>query len=129
MGFVTKRRNSAAVDLTNGPIAKGMISFAVPVFLGQLLQQFYNMADAWVIGNFADNNAFAAVSSAGSLIFLITGFFSGIAIGGGVIISKYVGADNKELISRSIPIFYLEFWRQWELPLSDFYWYRSFLYG
>ena len=98
----TKAKKKAVVDLTNGSIVKGMISFAVPVFLGQLLQQFYNMADAWVVGNFADNDAFAAVSSAGSLIFFITGFFSGIAIGGGVVISRYVGAENKELISRSI---------------------------
>ena len=98
----TKAKNKAVVDLTNGSIIKGMISFAVPVFLGQLLQQFYNMADAWVVGNFADNDAFAAVSSAGSLIFFVTGFFSGIAIGGGVVISRYVGAENKELISRSI---------------------------
>ena len=99
---VTKVKKKTVVDLTNGSIAKGMISFAIPVFLGQLLQQLYNMADAWVVGNFADNDAFAAVSSAGSLIFFITGFFSGIAIGGGVVISRYVGAENKEMISRSI---------------------------
>ncbi len=99
---MSKRKKKAAVDLTSGSIAKGMISFAIPVFLGQLLQQLYNMADAWVVGNFADNDAFAAVSSSGSLIFLITGFFSGIAIGGGVVISRYVGAENKEMISRSI---------------------------
>ena len=95
-------KEKSVVDLTNGSIAKGIISFAIPVFLGQLLQQLYNMADAWVVGNFADNDAFAAVSSAGSLIFFITGFFSGIAIGGGVVISRYVGAGNKELISKSI---------------------------
>ena len=57
-------KNKTIIDLTEGPIAKGMIRFAVPLFLGQLLQQFYNMADAWVVGNFADNDAFAAVSSA-----------------------------------------------------------------
>lgn len=98
----TKEKKKATVDLTNGSIVKGMVSFAVPVFLGQLLQQLYNMADAWVVGNFADNDAFAAVSSAGSLIFLITGFFSGIAIGGGVVISRYVGAEDKTMIQRSI---------------------------
>jgi len=98
----TAKKDKSVVDLTNGSIVKGMISFAIPVFLGQLLQQLYNMADAWVVGNFADNDAFAAVSSAGSLIFFITGFFSGIAIGGGVVISRYVGAGNKEMISRSI---------------------------
>ena len=79
-----------------------LISFAVPVFLGQLLQQFYNMADAWVIGNFADNDAFAAVSSAGSMTFLVVGLFNGIAIGGGVIISKYYGAGDKENVVKSI---------------------------
>ena len=99
---MTNAKKKAVVDLTNGSIIKGIIAFAVPVFLGQLLQQLYNMADAWVVGNFADNDAFAAVSSAGSLIFFVTGFFSGIAIGGGVVISRYVGAGNKELISRSI---------------------------
>ncbi|MBO5353685.1 MAG: MATE family efflux transporter [Lachnospiraceae bacterium] len=98
----TKAKKKTEVDLTNGSISKGMISFAVPVFFGQLLQQLYNMADAWVVGNFADNDAFAAVSSSGSLIFLITGFFNGVGIGGGVLISRYVGAGNKEMVSRSI---------------------------
>ena len=74
------------IDLTEGAIVKKIIQFAIPLFLGQLLQQFYNMADAWVVGNFADNNNFAAVSSGGSLTFLIIGFFNGIAVGGGVII-------------------------------------------
>ena len=92
----------AAVRLTEGPIAKGLLAFAMPLFWGQLLQQFYNMADAWVIGNFADNNAFAAVSSAGSLIFLIIGFFNGISMGGGVIISKYFGAEDEENVVKSI---------------------------
>ena len=96
------KQQKSKVDLTNGPIVKGMISFAIPIFFGQLLQQFYNMADAWVVGNFADNNAFAAVSSTGSLIFLIIGFFNGIGIGGGVIISRYVGAGNKEMIQKAI---------------------------
>lgn len=93
---------SAAIDLMNGSIAKGILSFAVPIFVGQLLQQLYNMADAWVVGNFADNDAFAAVSSAGNLIFLIIGFFNGIAIGGGVIISKFYGAGDKEQVSKAI---------------------------
>ncbi|MGN0506507.1 MAG: MATE family efflux transporter [Lachnospiraceae bacterium] len=90
------------VNLMEGSIAKGMLTFAIPMFLGQLLQQLYNLADAWVIGNFADNDAFAAVSSAGSLTFLIIGFFNGIAIGGGVVISRYFGAGNKEYVVRSI---------------------------
>ena len=93
---------SGQVNLTEGSIAKGIISFALPMMLGQLLQQFYNMADAWVIGNFADNDAFAAVSSGGSLTFLIIGFFNGVATGGSVIISRYFGAKDKENVTRAI---------------------------
>ena len=92
----------ATVNLTEGPIVKNMLLFAVPLFIGQLLQQFYNMADAWVIGNFADNNAFAAVSSAGSMTFLVVGLFNGIAIGGGVVISKYYGAGDRINVIKAI---------------------------
>ena len=71
-GFKFKKQTTA-VNLTEGPIIKNILLFAIPLFLGQLLQQFYNMVDAWVIGNFADNDAFAAVSSAGSMTFLVVG--------------------------------------------------------
>ena len=71
-----------AAPLTQGSIVRSIVSFALPMLLGQFLQQLYNMADAWVLGNFADNGAFAAVSSGGNLTFLIIGFFNGIAVGG-----------------------------------------------
>ena len=48
-----QKRNAGSVDLTNGSIPGGILAFTIPLFLGQLLQQFYNMVDAWVIGNFA----------------------------------------------------------------------------
>lgn len=90
------------VNLTEGPIAKGLITFAVPLMLGQLLQQLYNMADAWVVGNFASNDAFAAVSMAGNLTFAVIGLFNGIAIGGGVVISRYFGAKDEEKVRTAI---------------------------
>ena len=89
-------------SLTQGPIARCILSFALPLFFGQLLQQLYNLADAWVLGNFATNEAFAAVSSGGSLTFLIIGFFSGTAVGGGVVISRYYGAGDEENVVRAI---------------------------
>lgn len=95
-------KKKAAVDLTQGSIVKSILAFAVPLFMGQLLQQLYNVVDAWVVGNFADNDAFAAVSSAGSVLHLIVGLFNGIAIGGGVIISKYYGAKDKENVVKAI---------------------------
>ena len=97
-----QKRNAGSVDLTNGSIPGGILAFTIPLFLGQLLQQFYNMVDAWVIGNFADNNAFAAVSSTGTIVFLIIGFFAGIATGGGVIISRYFGAQDEENVSKAV---------------------------
>ncbi|MBE6617633.1 MAG: MATE family efflux transporter [Ruminococcaceae bacterium] len=90
------------VNLLEGSVSKCLLLFAFPLFIGQLLQQLYNMADAWVIGQFADDNAFAAVSSAGNIIFLIVGLFNGISIGGGVIISKYFGAKDEENVVRAI---------------------------
>lgn len=90
------------VDLTKVSVIKGIISFTIPLILGQFLQQLYNMADAWVIGNFADNTAFAAVSTSGSLVFLIVGLFNGVAIGGGVVISRYFGAGDRENVERAI---------------------------
>ena len=89
-------------SLTEGSIAVSILSFALPIFLGQVLQQFYNMADAWVIGNFSSNEAFAAVSSGGNLTFLIIGFFSGIATGGGVVIARYFGAQDKDNLQKAI---------------------------
>lgn len=94
--------SASAVDLTEGPVGKGIFAFAMPIFFGQMLQQLYNVADAWVVGNFADNNAFAAVSSSGSLIFLIIGFFNGVSTGGGVIISHYFGARDKKNVECAI---------------------------
>lgn len=99
---IKKMHGNAAIDLTSGSIRKGMVSFAIPLFFGQLLQQLYNIADAFVVGNFADNESFAAVTSTGSITFFIVGFFGGIGIGGGVVISRYVGAKDKEMISKSI---------------------------
>ncbi len=90
------------MNMTEGPIIGALVSFAIPFFLGQLLQQLYNVADAWVIGNFADNASFAAVSTGGNLIFLIIGFCNGLALGGSVIISRYFGAEDKQNVSRAI---------------------------
>lgn len=102
MSLFTRRGSGQGATLTDGSIIRGITSFAIPLFLGQLLQQLYNMADAWVLGRFADNGAFAAVCSGGNLTFLVIGFFNGIAIGGGVIISRYYGARDEENVAKAI---------------------------
>ena len=74
-------------SLTEGVIWKKMLMFALPVFLGNVFQQFYNAFDSWCVGNFLGEDALAAVSSSGSLIFMMIGFFNGVAMGAGVLIA------------------------------------------
>ena len=81
-------------SLTSGSIWKGLLFFAMPILLGNIFQQLYNTADAFIVGRFLDKNAYAAVSSSGSLIFLLVGFFNGIATGAGVVIARYYGAKE-----------------------------------
>ena len=92
--------NSTA--LTEGPIWKKILLFAFPVFLGNVFQQFYNAFDSWTVGNFISDNALAAVSSSGSLVFLMIGFFNGMAMGAGVIIAKHFGAKDYESMCKAI---------------------------
>lgn len=88
--------------MTEGPIWKRIISFAVPLFWGNLFQQMYNTADSLIVGNFLGSNALAAVSSSGSLIFLLVGFFHGISMGAGVVTAKYFGARDTEKMQKAI---------------------------
>ena len=73
-----------------------------PLFLGNLFQQLYNTADSLIVGNFLGSDALAAVSSSGSLIFLMVGFFNGISLGAGVVIARYFGAREKEKVQDAI---------------------------
>lgn len=88
--------------MTEGSIARRIILFAIPLFLGNLFQQLYNTADSLIVGNFLGSNALAAVSSSGNLIFLLAGFINGIAMGAGVVIARYYGAKNKDSLQKSI---------------------------
>ena len=88
--------------LTEGSIPGKILRFAFPIFLGNLFQQFYNVADSLIVGNFIGPDALAAVSSSGSLIFLMVGFFNGISIGAGVVTARYFGARDKSSLERSI---------------------------
>lgn len=84
--------------MTEGKISKKIILFAMPIFLGNLFQQLYTIVASLVVGNVLGKDALAAVSSSGSLIFLIVGFINGIFVGSSVIIARYYGAkETKEL--------------------------------
>ena len=87
-------RRTGQNDLTEGIIWRKLLFFALPILLGQIFQQLYNTFDSLIVGKFLGDQALAAVSSSGSLIFMLVGFFQGVAIGAGVIIAKEYGAKN-----------------------------------
>lgn len=88
--------------MTEGSISKKIILFALPVFIGQLLQQLYNVVDSIVVGNYLGKEALAAVSSSGSLIFLIVGFINGLFMGAGVIIGNRYGAKDYDAVHTAV---------------------------
>lgn len=98
-----KGKHSAGIkDMTVGNPYSMMISFALPVLLSQIFQQLYNTADAFIVGRCLGTNALAAVTSSGTLIFLMVSFFMGTAMGAGVVISRYFGAGKENEVSRAI---------------------------
>lgn len=84
----------STVSLTEGPIARGIILFSLPVLLSNLFQQLYNSIDSAVVGHYAGDVALAAVGSTAALINLLIGFFLGIATGTGVIYAMHYGAGD-----------------------------------
>ena len=100
MAHQKKLRND--VDMTQGSIAGHLIRFAIPLLAGNLFQQFYNMVDTWVVGNYVSNEAFSAVGSVGPIINMLIGFFTGLANGAGVVIAQYYGAKRQEDVSKAV---------------------------
>ncbi len=94
--------SGGATLMTEGSIWRKIVTFAIPLFFGNLFQQLYNTADSLIVGNFLGSDALAAVSSSGSLIFLLVGFFNGISVGAGVVIARYFGARDKDNLSKAI---------------------------
>ena len=98
LGFGKKK----AMDMTHGSIAKNIIIFALPLLVGNLFQQLYNLVDTWVIGQTGNTAAFAAVGSVGQVINILIGFFLGFSSGAGVIISQYFGAKDEEKANKTV---------------------------
>ena len=94
--------HSKRYSLTEGSIWKAMLLFALPVLLGNIFQQLYNAFDAWCVGFFIGDDALAAVSSSGSLIFMMVSFFQGLSMGAGVIIAKTFGAKQYDAMRKTI---------------------------
>ena len=88
--------------MTEGSIVRQIFFFAVPLILGNLLQQLYNTADSIIVGNFVGSNALAAVGSSTALINLLIAFSQGAAVGAGVVVSQYLGAKDKKNVHAGV---------------------------
>ena len=98
-------------DLTRGSEAGLIISFSIPMLLGNLLQQLYNMVDSIIVGNWVGKQALAAAGASFPIIFLLLALFMGLSMGSNILIAQYQGAQDTDRIRRTIETTYLyTFW-------------------
>lgn len=95
---VTQNRNL----MTEGSIRRKMLGFALPILAGYFFQQLYNTVDALIVGNYLDADALAAVTSTGSITYLMVGFTAGFATGAGIIAARHIGAQNPEETEKAV---------------------------
>ena len=91
-------------DLTSGNITSGLWAFAVPLMLGNVIQQFYNLADTWIVGRYIGNIGLAAVGSSYTLMTFLTYIIIGLCLGNSTFISMEYGKKNIEKIRNGIYI-------------------------
>ena len=89
-------------DLTRGPVMRSMLLFAIPMILGNLLQQCYNVADTLIVGRFAGTDALAAVGSSYSLMTFLTSILLGLCMGSGALFSMRFGRRDEAGLRESI---------------------------
>lgn len=89
-------------DMTTGNPGKIILSFMMPIFLGNVFQQFYNMADTIIVGKFVGTKALAAVGSTGTIMFLIFGFVIGMTSGFTVLTAQRFGAGDMKAMRKSV---------------------------
>ena len=88
--------------MTQGPITQGILLFALPLMLGNLLQQMYNIADTWVVGRFLGPDALAAVGSSYTLMTFLTSILLGLCMGSGAAISMQFGSGEEDRMRQSV---------------------------
>lgn len=95
-------RKNGSIDLTQGNITKGFLTFMVPVVLGNVFTQLYNMVDSIIVGQFVGGHALGAVGASFSLTMMINAFLIAVGAGATVIISQYFGARQQDGVDRTV---------------------------
>ena len=99
---MTAKQSGVSRDFTRGSPYSLIIRFALPIFISQVFQQLYNTADSLIVGHYLGTAPLAAVSSSGTLIFMLVSFFEGLFMGAGVLISRCFGEKDEDGVSRAI---------------------------
>ena len=94
-------RRSKNKNITSGNLFAGIISFTIPLFLSTLVQTLFTSADTIIVGNFANSLAVAALGAAQPVISLLVGCFVSFATGAGIVISRSIGAGDKDRIKKN----------------------------
>lgn len=90
------------VDLTEGPILPQLLRFALPILMGTIVSQLYNVADSVIVGRFVSGDALAAVSAGAPVMNLIMLFFVGMSSGSSVVVAQRVGTKNREALQKTV---------------------------
>ncbi|MDK2841446.1 MAG: hypothetical protein PWQ17_951, partial [Anaerophaga sp.] len=94
-------------DLTYGPEGRLIFRFAIPLIIGNIFQQLYNVVDSIIVGKILGEQALAAVGASFPVIYTLIAFVIGIGSGATVVISQYFGARSYEEVKRAIGTFYI----------------------
>lgn len=89
-------------DMTDGSVISHLIMFSIPLLIGNIFQQLYNMVDSIIVGKVVGANALAAIGATGALNFFVFSLCLGLAGGVGVLVSQYFGAKNEAYVKRTI---------------------------
>ena len=94
-------------DLTRGPVWRVIVRFAVPLLIGNILQQLYNITDSIIVGQFLGKEALAAVSASFFIYYFIISLVIGIGSGVSVVVSQYFGARQYKMVQRAFSSFFI----------------------
>ena len=98
----TKRNPAGSVDLLHGPILRSLIIFMLPVFISNLFQQFYNVADTALVGNYLGENALAAVGSVSSIFEFLVFFSQSLGVGLSIVVGREFGKGDMDRLKRAV---------------------------
>ncbi len=103
---MAKEKKTTSIDMTAGSPYRLIISFTLPLLLGNVFQQLYNMVDSVVVGNVIGDQALAAVGTGFPIIFMLSSLFMGVGTGATIMISQFYGARNLEKVNQTVNTIY-----------------------